>query len=50
MSVLASGRITLPEARQYVDTTPGLSGVVIGVSREEQARQTFRFFSGRGEA
>jgi len=46
MSVLASGRLSLPEAREYIGILPGLSGVVIGVSRREQAQETFKFFKG----
>ncbi len=46
MSVLASGRIGLSEARDYVRTLPELGGIVIGTSRKEQAQETFKFFGG----
>jgi hypothetical protein len=46
MSVLASGRLGLPEAREYIGVLPELSGIVVGASRKEQAQETFRFFRG----
>ena len=44
MSVLASGRLKLAEAKIYLNHLPELSGAVIGVSRKEQAQETFKFF------
>ncbi len=46
-SVLASGHITLPEAAEYLDTLPNLAGVAVGVSKEQQARETFSLLSGK---
>ncbi len=43
MSVLASGYIKLPEAVDYINSIPGLKGIVVGVSREQQARD-FKIF------
>ena len=43
MSVLASGYISLPDAVKYITSLPNLKGLVVGVSREEQARQTFSY-------
>ena len=42
-SILASGRITLQEATEYINTLPNLRGVAVGVSKEHQARETFGF-------
>ena len=44
MSVLASGRLNISEANGYLNTLPELKGAVIGVSRKEQAQETFGFF------
>jgi hypothetical protein len=41
MSVLAAGRLKPGEAFDYVRTLQTLRGVVVGVSKEEQARDTF---------
>lgn len=41
-SILASGYITLRDAAEYLDTLPNLNGVAVGVSKECQARETFR--------
>ncbi|MDG6994642.1 MAG: hypothetical protein JRN52_01860 [Nitrososphaerota archaeon] len=41
MSVLASGYVKLGEALDYVSRLPNLCGVVMGVSNENQASQTF---------
>ncbi len=46
-SVLASGHITLPEAAKYLDSLPNLAGVAVGVSKEQQARETFSLLSGK---
>jgi hypothetical protein len=44
MSVLASGYINLPEAIDYINGIPQLKGIVVGVSREQHARdfKTFK--------
>lgn len=42
-SILASGYLKLPGAIEYIKHLPGLRGVAIGVSREQQARETFTF-------
>ncbi|MCW4024069.1 MAG: hypothetical protein NWF01_03425 [Candidatus Bathyarchaeota archaeon] len=44
MSVLAAGYLKPPEAFSYLQSLKGLSGLVIGVSKEEHAKQTFRAF------
>lgn len=41
MSILAAGYLSLPEAVQYIETLPNLKGVVVGVSKEKQASETF---------
>ena len=46
-SILASGHITLPEAAKYLDTLPNLAGVAVGVSKEQQARETFSLLRGK---
>lgn len=43
MSILAAGYIRLPEAAGYIEKLPNLRGVVVGVSKEYHARETFRF-------
>ena len=43
MSILAAGYIKLPEAADYVESLPNLQGLVIGVSKEKQAFETFGF-------
>ncbi len=43
MSVLASGYLTLSEAADYLKDLPNIKGVVIGVSREKQALETFNY-------
>lgn len=45
-SILASGYLKLAEALTYIKTVPALGGVAIGVSTENQAQETFRFFEG----
>jgi len=42
-SILASGYLKLPEAMEYIGNLPELDGVAVGVSKEEQARGTFKF-------
>jgi hypothetical protein len=41
MSILAAGYLKLPEAVNYIEGLPNLSGVVVGVSKERHARETF---------
>jgi hypothetical protein len=41
MSILAAGYLGLPEAVEYIKTLPNLKGVVVGVSKEEHASETF---------
>lgn len=41
MSVLAAGYLKLQEATKYIRTLPNLKGVVVGVSKEHQAKETF---------
>jgi hypothetical protein len=45
MSVLAAGYLKPSEAITYVDSLPNITEVVVGVSNENQARETFRFFA-----
>ncbi len=47
MSILASGYLKLDEALDYVSKLPNLRGVVVGVSNEAQARETFLTASSR---
>lgn len=41
ISILAGGYLELPSAMEYVTSLPNLRGVAVGVSNEEQARETF---------
>lgn len=41
MSILAAGYLKPPEAIDYVSRLPNIGGVVAGVSKEHQARDTF---------
>jgi uncharacterized protein (DUF486 family) len=43
MSVLAAGYLKLPEAMEYIRGLTNLKGVVIGVSKEHHANETFKF-------
>ena len=43
MSILASGYINLPEAIDYINSIPQLKGIVVGVSKEQHARD-FKIF------
>jgi hypothetical protein len=43
MSILAAGYINLPDAVEYIKSLPNLEGMVVGVSKEEQACETFSF-------
>ena len=42
MSVLAAGYLQLPQAIEYIERSSNLKGVVVGVSKEKHARETFR--------
>lgn len=44
MSVLAAGYLKPPEAIDYLRCLPNVSGVVIGVSKEHHAQETFKLF------
>lgn len=41
MSILAAGYLKLPEAIEYIKGLPNLKGVVVGVSKEKHAYETF---------
>ena len=41
MSTLAAGYLKLPEAIDYVKRLPNIDGVVIGVSKEKHAIESF---------
>jgi len=43
MSILAAGYISLPDAALYIEGLPNLRGMVVGVSKEKQACETFSF-------
>jgi hypothetical protein len=43
MSVLAAGYLRPFDAAQYITKLPNISRVVVGVSKESQARETFKF-------
>jgi hypothetical protein len=45
MSVLAAGYLKPDEAFRYVAGLDGISGLVIGVSKVHQAKETFKFFA-----
>ena len=47
MSILAAGYIKPLEAMKYIQTLPNLKGVVVGVSKEHHARETFRLLEER---
>lgn len=42
MSVMAAGYLKPPDAIDYLQSLPNLSGVVVGVSKELHAQETFR--------
>jgi len=42
MSILAAGYLKPPEAMTYVRNLPNLVGIVVGVSKEQHALETFR--------
>ena len=43
MSILAAGYLNLPEATEYLQKLPNIGSVVVGVSKEYHARETFQF-------
>jgi hypothetical protein len=43
ISVLAAGYLKLPEAVGYIAGLSNVKGVAVGISKEEHARQTFKF-------
>ena len=43
MSILAAGYIRLNDAAKYVKNLPNLKGIVVGVSKEKQANETFSY-------
>jgi hypothetical protein len=45
MSVLAAGYLPLSQSIQYIEGLTNLKGVVVGVSKEKHARETFRLLS-----
>jgi hypothetical protein len=47
MSILAAGYLNLHEAAEYIETLPNLRGVVVGISKEKQANETFSFLKNR---
>jgi hypothetical protein len=46
-SILAGGYLKLPEAIKYVANLPSLKGVAVGVSKKEQAYETFKLLKER---
>jgi hypothetical protein len=42
ISILAAGYLKLDDAAEYLNTLENLNGVVVGVSKESHARETFR--------
>ena len=47
MSILAAGYLKLPEAIDYVESLPTIRGVVVGVSKEKHAHETFSYLRAR---
>ena len=45
MSILAAGYLDLPEATEYIRRLPNIRSIVVGVSREHHARNTFNYLS-----
>jgi hypothetical protein len=41
ISILAAGHVKTSEAAEYVKNLPNLKGIVVGVSKEQHARETF---------
>jgi hypothetical protein len=40
--IMASGYVKLPDAVDYANNLPNVKGIVIGVSKKEQATETFK--------
>ena len=49
MSILAAGYLKPLEAIKYIESLPNLVGVVVGVSKEHHARETFKLLKERLE-
>lgn len=47
MSILAAGYLNLPEATEYLRDLPNIRSIVVGVSKDHHARETFKFLSER---
>ena len=47
-SILAAGYLKLPEAIEYVANLPNLNGLVVGISKEQHARETFKLIREKG--
>ena len=43
MNILASGYLKLPEAVKYAKNLSNIKGVVVGISKEQYAYETFKF-------
>ena len=42
-SILAGGLLSLPEALGYIKSLPNIHGIAVGVSKKEQAEESFMF-------
>jgi hypothetical protein len=49
ISILAAGYLKLPEAIKHIEGLSNLKGVVVGVSKERQAYETFRLLKEKFE-
>ena len=47
MSILAAGYLKVSEAVEYMDCLPSIKGVVVGISNEKHATETFSFLRNR---
>jgi hypothetical protein len=47
MSILAAGYLNLPDAVRYIEDLPNVKGLVVGVSKEKQAFETFSYLRDR---
>ena len=47
MSILAAGYLKPTEAIRYIRSLPNLVGIVVGVSKEHHARETFKLLKER---
>lgn len=50
MSILAAGYLKLPEAIEYIKSLSNIKGVVVGVSKEKHAFETFKLLKERLDA